>query len=181
MTEHRPKDPMMQPCRKGCGALVHLENDGFHVCQPTSKTVSSEVHFACGHSVAHEENCPRCEIERLQSLLDTVSESRQRLLDKVLHGAAHETSAPTSNQDVCPSCQSRPGATCFNIAWHQSHTMTYQGWTVDQLALRVRRLEEIVSKLERPADETSCVHYHGFDQGDHCVHCGIPLSAVKTR
>ena len=28
-------DPMMQPCRKGCGELVHLENDGFHVCRPS--------------------------------------------------------------------------------------------------------------------------------------------------
>lgn len=28
-------DGMMQPCRKGCGALVHLENDGFHVCDGT--------------------------------------------------------------------------------------------------------------------------------------------------
>lgn len=35
----RSKDPMMQPCRRGCGELVHLENDGFHVCR-TSKTTS---------------------------------------------------------------------------------------------------------------------------------------------
>jgi hypothetical protein len=27
------EDSMMQPCRKGCGELVHLENDGFHVCK----------------------------------------------------------------------------------------------------------------------------------------------------
>lgn len=38
MNDALSKDPMMQPCRSGCGELVHLENDGFHVCreQPTS-------------------------------------------------------------------------------------------------------------------------------------------------
>lgn len=31
-------DSMMQPCRRGCGELVHLENDGFHVCRnPTHR------------------------------------------------------------------------------------------------------------------------------------------------
>lgn len=32
------KDPMMQPCRRGCGELVHLENDGFHVCRTSNQS-----------------------------------------------------------------------------------------------------------------------------------------------
>ena len=60
----------------------------------------------------------------------------------------------TSKNVICPTCQSRPGATCVNVDWHRAQVMTYgEGWTVEQLALRVRRLEELVAKL-RPADET---------------------------
>lgn len=32
----------------------------------------TEVYFACGHTVAHEEACPRCQIERLRAALEAV-------------------------------------------------------------------------------------------------------------
>ncbi len=31
-----------------------------------------EIEFACGHTVAHEEECPRCEIERLRAALTKI-------------------------------------------------------------------------------------------------------------
>jgi hypothetical protein len=34
------------------------------------KTGCSEVEFECGHTVAHEESCPRCEAERLRVALE---------------------------------------------------------------------------------------------------------------
>jgi len=37
---------------------------------------SGEVEWPCGHTVAHEENCPRCEIERLRSQSDASAEPR---------------------------------------------------------------------------------------------------------
>lgn len=62
--------------------------------------------------------------------------------------------AEDSNHQVCPSCHSRPGTVCFNVEWHAANVSYDGGWTVEQLALRVRRLEEIVAKL-RPAEETT--------------------------
>jgi plasmid maintenance system antidote protein VapI len=38
------EDSMMQPCRKGCGELVHLENDGFHVCKTKDQVAMKPYH-----------------------------------------------------------------------------------------------------------------------------------------
>lgn len=39
MKEALTNDDRMQPCSKGCGALVHPENVGFHVCLAAPVTV----------------------------------------------------------------------------------------------------------------------------------------------
>jgi hypothetical protein len=57
-----PSDPMMQPCRRGCGELVHLENDGFHVCREL-RTSNEQIPApsnhcgVCGEPHA-EKTCP---------------------------------------------------------------------------------------------------------------------------
>lgn len=43
MSELRSTDERMQPCSKGCGALVHHENVGFHVCLTAPVTVSFKL------------------------------------------------------------------------------------------------------------------------------------------
>jgi len=79
--------------------------------QPTSN-LRYEVEFPCGHTVAHEENCPRCENDRLRAALRLIlplakgysppgqSESARRTCNEWIAAAeaqlSGDSSAPTS-------------------------------------------------------------------------------------
>lgn len=89
-------DQMMQPCRKGCGELVHIENDGFHVCR-TSNSESIEPTISEVRAVRERPENAAAMLKRQGAEIEQLRAALERI-------AAAYGNEPASD---CPYCHSQ--------------------------------------------------------------------------